>query len=252
MSESKPSLDAIRQEVTRASQHYYYTPLQLGIDRSIKRFIIERCLPFINGPYVLDLGYVDGDWTEAARQKNCHVDIVEGAQRHVEEAQKAYSSQPEVRIFHQLFQEFKPDRIYNTIIAGDMIRYLEDPEGFLNGLQSCLADDGRLIVTVPNSRSLHRRIGSLMNLEATPTQSNQRDKEVGNQRSYDRYEFRNLLLSSGYEIEALHGCFLKPLSSQQMSEWDEKMLRAFLLMGDELEDYGWFLYASAQKRQAAK
>src|SRR5262249_7223834 len=153
---------------------------------------------------------------------------------------------PKVQVFHTLFQQFQPQVQYNTIIAGDMLRYLPDPEGFLKNVRNWLGDDGVLIATIPNSRSLHRGNGSLMNMETSPTQLNQRDREVGNLRSYDRYEFRSLLVQSGYTVNQLHGCFLKPLSSNQMEDWSDELLRAFLAIGDELEDYCWFIYAVCQ------
>jgi hypothetical protein len=33
-----------------------------------------------------------------------------------------------------------------------------------------------------------------------------------------------------------------------MEGWDDALLRAFLMIGDELEDYCWFLYAICAKR----
>lgn len=241
-------LASARREVERASQHYYNTSLQLGIDRRTKQFVIERCEPFIRGPKVLELGYVDGSWTDIILAKGCHVDIVEGASRHVEHARNRYAGNKRARIFHQLFQEFAPDRTYDTIVAGDMLRYLPDPVGFLRRATDWMNRDGHLIATIPNSRSLHRRIGALMNMEATPTEANKRDLEVGNRRSYDRYEFRHLLIESGLEIETLRGCFLKPLSSAQMQSWSDELLRAFLDVGDEMEDYCWFIYAVCRKK----
>jgi len=222
---------------------YYYSQQQMGIDRRTKKLIVDRCAPFIKGEYILDLGYVDGLWTDVLEPKGFNIDIVEGAIEHCEYARKKYHQNTKIKVHHTLFEEYVPTQKYDTIIAGDMIRYLANPIDFLNKIQSWLTDNGILIVTVPNSRSLHRRIGALMNLETTPTSANQRDIEVGNLRSYDRYEFRNLLLSSGYKISALHGCFLKPLSSQQIESWTDDMLNAWLLLGDELEDYAWFLYA---------
>lgn len=238
---------AIWEEVERAAQHYYHTPLQLGIDRRTKQFIVDRCLPFVRGPRVLDLGYVDGQWADLLLQQGLLVDIVEGASSHVDAARQRYAHNPSVRVFHALFQSFQPDTSYDTIIAGDMVRYLDEPEHFLRLASRWLQDAGHLIVTVPNSRSLHRRIGSLMNLEPAPTRPNARDVEVGNRRSYDRYEFRHLLLNSGLDILALHGCFLKPLSSVQMEHWSDDLLRAFCHLGDELEDYAWFLYAICRR-----
>jgi len=240
-------LEALRAEVERAAQHYYHTPQQRGIDNRTKRFVIERCEPYLKGPRALELGYVDGEWTEVLMAHGLHVDVVEGATDHVKHARARFGGQPAVRVFHALFQEFEPDCAYDCIIAGDMLRYLPEPAAFLRATRGWLKDDGVLIATVPNSLSLHRRIGCLMGLEPSPSALNQRDREVGNRRAYDRHEFRTLLEESGLAVRELHACFLKPLSSAQMAGWDDALLRAFLVIGDELEDYGWFLYAVCAK-----
>ena len=86
-------------------------------------------------------------------------------------------------------------------------------------------------------------------------QANQRDREVGNLRSYDRYELRNELLCAGLQVNEVRGCFLKPLSSAQMADWDDNLLRAFSSLGEELEDYCWCLYAVAtqgEEQQGAR
>ena len=240
-------LDTLRREVERAANHYYHSSQQTGIDNRTKELVIERCLPWVSGPRILELGYVDGLWTDRLVARDFRVDVIEGATRHVEHARARYGETPGVRIFHMLFQEFAPDETYDTIIAGDMIRYLPDPHGFLSHVRTWLGPGGTLIVTVPNSRSLHRRIGTLLGMEASPTAPNRRDQEVGNRHQFDRYDLRLLLTSSGYEVRQLHGCFLKTLSSAQMESWSDGLLRAFLDVGDELEDYCWFLYAICSK-----
>ncbi len=236
-------IETLRNDVERAAQHYYHSDLQQGIDNRTKRFVLERAMPFVKGPQVLDLGYVDGLWTDALRGKGCSVDVVEGAARHIEHLRQRYPADSEVRGFHCLFQEFVPDRLYDTIVAGDMLRYVPDPRAFLERARGWLREGGCLIATVPNSRSLHRRIGTLIGMERHPVQANTRDREVGNLRSYDRYEFRDLLSAAGYRLHLVQGCFLKPLSSEKMQHWDDRLLRAFLEVGDELQDYCWFLLA---------
>lgn len=241
------TLAEVREEVERASRHYYHTTQQAGIDNRIKRLIIERCEPFIRGPKVLELGYIDGTWTDVLLRHDCSVDIVEGASSHVEHARKRYAADPTVRVFHNLFQEFTPSEQYDTVVAGDMLGCLPDAPAFLQQAGAWMNRDAHLIVTVPNSRSLHRRVGALMNIEATPTEVNELYKEVGNRSSYDRYGLRHLLLSSGLRIKTLHGCFLKPLTSAQIEDWSDPLLRAFAEIGDELEDYCYYLYAVCQK-----
>ena len=226
-----------------ADRGYYYSAQQLGIDRRTKDLVIERCLPFVRGTQALDLGFVDGCWTDRLLQHGLTVDIVEGDELHVAEARSLYPGNERVRLFHARFETFAPDRRYDTIIAGDMLRYIAQPVEFLARLRSWLAERGRLIVTVPNALSMHRRIGTLMGMEVHPTDANARDVEVGNLRSYDRYRLRSELARAGLSVRELRGCFLKPLSSAQMTGWDDRLLRAFLELGDELEDYAWLLYA---------
>jgi SAM-dependent methyltransferase len=239
--------DPARVEVERAANFYYHSPLQLGIDSRTKRLIIERCTSFIRPPRVLDLGYVDGNWTEVALGRGARVDIVEGASRHVALARERYAGRPDVRIFDALFQDFEPDVTYDTIIAGDMLRYVPDDVEFLARMSRSLMPGGHLIATVPNRRSLHRRVGAALGIEPNIDEPNVRDREVGNRRSYDRYTLRHALTAGGLEVVELRGCFLKPLSSAQMQDWSDELLRAFLHVGDELEDYCWFLYALARK-----
>jgi trans-aconitate methyltransferase len=242
-SEAASELAALRDEVERAAGHYYGTAQQRGIDNRTKRLIVERCVPYLHGPDALELGYVDGLWTEQILERVARLDIVEGANAHVRHAREHFATRSGVRVFHCLFQEFEPDRQYDSIVAGDVIRYLPEPVDFLRRVAGWLRTDGRLIVTVPNSRSFHLRLGALMNLQATPTDATARDREVGNRRSYDRYELRRLLIDAGFVVRALHGCFLKPLSSAQMEGWSDELLRGLLQLGDELEDYCWFVVA---------
>lgn len=239
---SKEELEAIAQEVNRAAEHYYHTPLQLGIDNRTKRFVMERCLPLVRGPRILELGYIDGEWTRELLAPDRFIEIVEGAQRHVDHARQEFASASNVVVHHCLFQEFDTQQKFDTVIAGDMLRYLDDPLDFLRRSREWLVEGGRFIATVPNGRSLHRRVGSYMGMEPQPMAPNQRDKEVGNRRSYDRYEFRQILVEAGFKVLEVRGCFLKPLSSLQMEHWDDQLLKAFLEIGNELEDYCWFLY----------
>ena len=230
-------IEELKKQVEKNASHYYHSALQSGIDNKTRSLLLERVLPLVQGPDVLELGYIDGLWTDALVKKGFQVDVVEGATNHTAHAKDRYQSNTQVQVFHSLFQEFKPVRKYDTIVAGDMLRYLPDPEGFLRLSIDWLKPDGKLVATVPNSRSFHRRLGALMNLEDNPMAFNQRDTEVGNLKQYDRYELRSTVQRSGYEVEILKGCFFKPLSSSQMQNWEEKLLRALLEIGDELEDY---------------
>lgn len=239
--------EELRKEVNRASGYYYYSKQQMGIDNKTKKYLIKDCEPHIQGTSVLELGYIDGIWTDLILEKGYTVDIIEGATCQSNHAKSKYNNNSNVRIYNMLFQEFVSEKKYNTILAADMIRYIPNPIEFLNNIKKWLKDDGTLIITVPNKRSLHKRVGTLMNIERIPGAQTLRDSEVGNLKSYDRYDLRDLLIKAGYKIKELRGCFLKPLSSEQMEEWDDEKLNAFYEIGKELEDYCWFIYGVCHK-----
>jgi SAM-dependent methyltransferase len=202
----------------------------------------------VRGPHVLDLGYIDGTWTDAVLAAGHRVQVVEGAARHIEHARAHYAGRGDVEITHALFEEFEPTGTYDSVIAGDMLGCLDDPVGFLASAARWLAPDGVLIATVPNSRSFHRRVGALKNIEATPATLNELYTAVGNRWSYDRYLLRHHFNAAGLDVLALRGCFLKPLPSDQIKHWDDALLRAFLDIGDELEDYAYYIYAVGRNR----
>jgi len=229
--------------MTATSDDYYYSSRQRGIDRRTKDLVTRRCLEHVRGSTALDLGFVDDLWSGPLLARGFSVDIVDYDVSHIAEARRHFGGNSRVTIHHSRFEDFDPKWRFDTVIAGDMLRYLQDPVAFLTRVQRWIAPGGTLIVTVPNSRSLHRRIGVLMGLERHPDQLNAQDIKVGNLRNYDRYQLRQVLIDAGWSPVELRGCFLKPLSSDQMSGWTDAMLAAFLAIGDELEDYGWFLYA---------
>ncbi len=227
---------------TLESNEYYYSNQQLGVDNRTKSYVIRECQPYVSGPKILELGFVDGLWTDQLLQSGFEVDVVEGSGAHVTYARSKYAHQPNIRIYQSLFESFQPERSYDTVILGDMLQYLDQPTAFLTKAKTWLTSHGVLLVTTPNKSSLHRRIGALLGMHQAGSLSDQ-DRRVGNKRLYDRTRLQHELTQAGLSIAKLGGCFLKPLSSSQLEDWSDELLDAFNQMGRELEDYAWFLYA---------
>lgn len=229
------------------SNDYYFSEQQLGIDNRTKRLVMNQIMPCIKGPKVLELGFVDGMITDLLLSHGVDVIILEGAAKHIEYARKKYHGHHRVSIIHGNFEEFVTADKYDTILAGDMLQYLEDPIVFFSKAKEWLADAGLLIVTTPNRRSFHRRIGAYMGVLNNPEEVGAHDKATGNKKMYDAYELKYVLEKSGLKVDSVRGCFLKPLSSEQLKNWDDKLMEAFLKIGEELGDYCWFLTALATK-----
>jgi len=235
-----------QEQLDASSEKYYYSP-KMSIDNRLRKYLIERCLPYSRGPRVLELGFMDGQWTDRFLARSYTVDIVEGARKQYERAVEIYRGNQSVRAFHSLFEDFIPDTKYDTILAGGMIKHLPDPAKFLVSLRNWLQDDGVLLATTPNGASLHRRVGAYMDLLPTPESLTPADLEVSNLRVYNRYTFRHELQQGGWKVMHLKGAAFKPVSTEMMAEWSDELLNALDQVAEELQDYAWYIYAICRK-----
>ncbi len=230
----------------KASQSYYYSD-KMSTDNRLRRFLIRRCLKYVHGPRILELGFMDGQWTREFLSLGFSVDIVEGAAKQFETAEKMYTPNPSVRVFHSLFENYEPDRTYDTILAGGMIKHLPEPGILLDKMKEWLNESGVLIATTPNGSSLHRRVGTFMGFLESPEDLTDSDLAVANLRVYNRYTFRKELIKAGWNIIELSGCALKPVSTEQMTDWSDELLEALDKVSEELIDYSWYIYAICVK-----
>ena len=167
----------------------------------------------------------------------------------VEYARQKFAGIDKIRISHELFESYKPEYNYNTVIAGSVIELNPDPSTLLKCIKGWLEPNGRLLLTTPNRRSLHRRVGAYMDIESSPDELNEPAFQTSTVHLYDRYELRSVLQSAGFQVEYLSGYFLKPLSNRQMETWSDELLMAFLMVGEELGDYCKELVAVCKKSQ---
>ena len=233
---SQPALDM-------ASQNYYYSSQQTGIDNRFRERMIRRCLRYLKGPSVLELGFMDGQWTDHFLALGLQVTVVEGAARMAGFARTKYAGNRADEVIHSLFEHFEPRKKYDTILMGGMLKHLPDPDALLRRARSWLNHEGILIATTPNPRSLHRRIGTHMGILETPESLTEADRAVANLRHYDRYEFKYLLERNGYRVRELNTSMLRFVSGDKMQSWDDELLDALDTITNEISDYGWYIYA---------
>ena len=238
-----------QQAVEEAGHRYYYTSGQ-EFDDLNKQMVIEEIRRFIKPGRMLELGYINNIWTDALLAAGGRVDILEAASNHVEKARAHFAGNPNVTVFHTLFEDHAPEEKYDTILMSGVIKHIPDDVGFLRQARQWLKPDGVVIACTQNSKSFHRRLGTYMGLESSPDAHNQRDKEVFNIHQYDRYKWRALFLEAGYEVEKVSGVFLKVLSTEQMMYLGEKydviqIMDGLRQLAEELQDYAWYLYLIA-------
>ncbi len=227
-----------RERVERASD--FYLNQQLELDEWLVQFRYETHRPLLRGPRGLELGCGLGEMTRLLLRDLRELTVVDAAA----ELLASIPDAPNLVKVHALFEEYEPAHRFDSILLEHVLEHVEDPVALLRRDGRWLAPAGRLHLGVPNGHSIHRLAAVEMGLLDHPCQLNPRDRELGHRRVYEPASFRRDLEAAGYRIEQVGGCFLKPLSNQQIEDgWTEEMIRAFFELGKQFPDNAAELFA---------
>ncbi|HXC04336.1 MAG TPA: class I SAM-dependent methyltransferase [Bacteroidia bacterium] len=200
-------------------------------DQKVNAFRSRTILEYTTGPKVLELGCADGLVTELLCRHFKGVVAVDASE---ELLAKARVRAPEATYHQALFEQFEPGTTFDTVILGHVLEHVQDPIAILQIIQKWVAPKGKLIITVPNGNSVHRRIGVEMGMLKYPTELNEDDIRIGHRRVFTVETLRTAVLSSGLNILKEEGILLKPLSNRQMFDWPDTMLEAYYTLAKKL------------------
>lgn len=185
------------------------------------------------GSRVLEMGYGEGNITRQLLAAGMRVDIVEGAQLLVEEARELYGDAVEVH--HALFSEFVPAHHYDAILATNILEHVEDPTETLACIRAWCDVDTRVIVTVPNAESIHRRLAVLMGIQPQLDTLSFRDRLVGHLRVYDFTQLTREVKDAGFEIVGQRGFLLKVLPNAMLKDLPANLIQALYDISPQLD-----------------
>jgi len=125
----------------------------------------------------------------------------------------------QVNKYCSLFEEFSPNRKYDTIIMEHVLEHIEYPIKILKSVKKWLTAEGVLIIGVPNAKSFHRLAAVQMGLLSSEYALNDRDKQLGHYRVYDFNLLIHDIEKAGFTVIHQGGVFLKFLSNKQIEEY---------------------------------
>lgn len=177
---------------------------------------VQACLEYARGDTLLDMPCGDGTLTALMAPHFQRVVGVDASSPHLGEAKKRL---PEVDFHHELIEDLQLNERFDTITMLNVLEHVIDPVGVLKKAASFLADDGVLLVHVPNALAVNRKIAVLMGtLESCEELSPFDINVAGHRRSYDLASLCADIEASGLKIEATGGVFYKMFSTPQM-DW---------------------------------
>lgn len=198
------------------------------------RRIIAR---FGHVPALLELGlghgYAARSFSEACDR---HV-IIEGSPVVIQQFRQ---NMPDHRteIVETCFEAFNTNDTFDVIVMGFILEHVDDPDLILHRYRQFLKPRGKLYVTVPNAKSLNRRLGLEMGLIEDIYSLNANDIALGHQRQYCLGRLRATIEHAGYHITHEEGIYLKPLPLSVLQTLDDlgANLQAMLQVGIEFPD----------------
>lgn len=197
----------------------------------------------LKGPSVLELGPAEGLMTDLLVKSGHDITVVEGSQRFSVSLKERL---PEVQVFHDLFETFRPGKRFDTIILGHVLEHVVDPVSLLKQVKSWLSPGGRIFCAVPNASSIHRQAAVIMGLLEFESSLNESDLQHGHRRVFSPDQLKSTFMEAGLLIELFGGYWLKPLSNGQIQcHWTHPMIDAFMTLGEKYPDIAGEIYIVA-------
>lgn len=210
-------------DVVDRSSGFYINSI-LNFDYKLCEFNFKTFQPFFRGKLALELGPATGYMTKYLVDCFNALHLIEGSKELLDKI----PDYPNVKKFHSLFEDYKCEKLYDTIIMGHVLEHIEEPVSILKKIYNWLSDDGVLLLSVPNAKSIHRMVAVEMGVLETIYTLNSRDKELGHYRVYDMDSLKSDVSNAGFKILDSGGIFFKPLSNRQIEEnWTDEMITGF-------------------------
>lgn len=218
----------------------WYLTEQLGIDKQIIYYRYLSMQPYFVGRKGLELGPAEGEMTQFLVGHFEQLTIVEGSATLLAQIPDASN----LTKVHSLFEDYKPQQKFDTIIADHVLEHVDEPIQLLRLMQNWIAPGGVFLLGVPNANSIHRLAAVKMGLLKDQYELNERDQMLGHRRVYDPALLEQHITEAGMDIVMSGGVFFKPLTySQIQATWTPAMVAGFYELGKDFPDYAAEIFA---------
>jgi len=224
--------DTSREQLERIAEGYETsTDFDSVISRYAGRLIADK----VAGRHVLECGAALGEMTELLL-KVADVDVVEAAEHYVRLLRQRFG--PRLVIHHSLAEHFNPPCRYDVVVVASLLHHFNRPMDVLRHMRSWVVPGGRLIATVPNMLSMHRRLGVAMGVTDRPDAASSRNIRFGQPGRFDRDSIAHLLHDAGWRMTEIGGFLIKPFPNDLMQSLNlsDNILDGLFELGRQLPE----------------
>lgn len=209
-------------------------------------FATELILPFCADRDVLEVGCATGQMTRALAPAARRLTVAEPCARYAEAIR---AELPGVNVRQCYFEELPGTERFEVIVLAGLLHHIKDCPTFLAAVARRLAPDGLVLATVPNMRSLHRRLGAAAGMIPTPDGETERNRRFAQYGRFTKESLGELFADSGYRVQECFGYMLKPFNSEQMMRLGLplEVLRGLNALGRQFEELSSQLFLRATR-----
>jgi 2-polyprenyl-3-methyl-5-hydroxy-6-metoxy-1,4-benzoquinol methylase len=219
-------------KLDRIAKEYRKPDAGRRVDQKLIRLLVDNTIPWMTGPEILEMGSGDDQWTQRIIEHFGHSHLVDGSQTLINAARGKYGAK--LTAHHSLFENLKPKRKFDTIIASLVLEHVENPAKVLAIASEWLKPQGHIIVIVPHADSLHRRLAVAMGLLRTTDELGPSDVQLGHRWVFTIPRIEAAIVNAGLQIVRKRGMLSKPLPQGMMTEFSDALLKGLMKLGDEL------------------
>ena len=198
----------------------------------------------------LELGCSDGLFTSFLSTNVKSIDVVDATKKNLffAKKRKLYNA----NYFLSLFEEFKPKKKYDSIIASYVLEHVLDDIKLLKIIKNLLKPEGKLFIIVPNAGAFSRQLAVKMGLYKDLKELTQNDISYRHRRVFDRNSLNKLVEKSGLKTIYQTGIMFKILADFQMDALiknkilGKKQINGLFQMGLDYPQFSGSLFSICQ------
>lgn len=202
------------------------------VDQKVSRYMVEKMLPGLRGPKVLEMGFGDNYWTGPIIEKFGRAYIVDASASLLEKARELYGDK--VTTYVSLFETFETKEKFDTVLATFVLDHVADHMAVLSQARTWLADGGEVLIMVPHAGSLHRRLAVCMGMQKEETDLGETDIQLVHRRVFTIERLEADLASLGYRVVQKGGMLSKALPQGMMTGFSDEILKGLVELGSSL------------------
>lgn len=176
--------------------------------------VLRAFTPWLKPGRTLELGAGSGIFSNKLLAICEAVDSVEGSK--VLCTRLREKNNPRHAIIHSLFEEFRPVRRYDNVIASFVNEHMDDVSIIYRIAREALLPGGILFIIVPNNMALSRQLAKAMGIMKQVSDLTAGDLHMGHCRTYNLSELQQEVSTNNFNIEQTGGLLLKPFADFQM------------------------------------